>query len=550
MKLVWTFPYARKMLQKTTDQVNNMHRDFSLPGRSPVLASEHAVATSHPLATTAALTILREGGNAIDAAICACVTQCVVEPHMTGIGGDCFALVGEANGKLHGLNGSGRSASGADLGWYLDNGFTHIAEPSPHSVTVPGAVNAWTVLHERFGSMDFARLFSDAIRYAEEGFPVSNRVAADWANNLDKLSKHEASARQLLLNGKIPSVGDRFFFPELAGTLRRIALEGKSAFYEGEVAEEIASTIQNLGGFLTAEDIGSVSAEWVEPISTAYRGHVLHELPPNGQGLAALILVRLLERTGIAGTADPVERAHLEAECGRIAYLARDAYISDPDHMQVSVESLLSDGHINALAEQFDPAGRNNNIGLPDPTGADTVYISVVDRDGMAVSFINSLFGNFGSGITTEKSGVVLHNRGSGFNLIEGHGNAIGPSKRPFHTIIPAMVTKDGMVSHSFGVMGGQYQAMGHAHVLSNMLDYGMDPQRALDDPRIFWSADGGLLLENGVSEEVQRGLEKLGHPCARGAVFGGGQIIQIDRVRGCLIAGSDPRKDGLASGF
>jgi gamma-glutamyltranspeptidase/glutathione hydrolase len=262
------------------------------------------------------------------------------------------------------------------------------------------------------------------------------------------------------------------------------------------------------------------------------------------------MLVKLLAKLKSGEGVDSIERAHLEMELGRISYAARDAYIADETHMNFSVEQLLSDQHIDALSNLYDPQSRNPDIALPDPTGSDTIYLSVVDRDGMAVSFINSVFNWFGSGIMAPNSGIILQNRGSGFNLIKGHANAIGPSKRPFHTIIPAMVTKNGKVTHSYGVMGGSYQAMGHAHVLSNMLDYGMDPQQALDDPRMFWDAQGALQLEAGINEEVQAGLEAKGHTCMRGVVHGGGQIIQIDHEQGVLIAGSDPRKDGMAGGF
>ncbi len=527
-----------------------MQRNFALPGRSPVMASECAVSTSHSLATSTALTILKEGGNAVDAAIAASATLCVVEPHMTGIGGDCFAIVGQSDGTLHGLNGSGRSAKNCSLDWYIENGFSDIPEDSAHAVTVPGAVNAWETLHQRFGKTDFTRLFADAIHYAENGFAVAPRVAFDWARLVDKLSANESAAAQCLVDGKSPVTGQKFAFPVLGKTLRKIATQGAGCFYQGEIADDIVSSVQEGGGFLTQEDLSGVTADWVELISTEYQGHVLHEIPPNGQGLAALMLAKLLRKIGVSSEAASLERAHMEAECGRIAYTARDAYISDPDTMPYPTETLLSDDHINGLSALFDPEKRNNKIALPDPSGSDTVYLTVVDRDGMAVSFINSLFAGFGTGIVTRSSGIALQCRGNGFNLSPGHGNAIGPSKRPFHTIIPAMVTKNGMVTHSFGVMGGSYQAMGHAHVLSNMLDYGMDPQQALDNPRIFWDEDGNLELETGVSAEIASGLGAMGHTCSRGEVHGGGQIISIDQENGVLIAGSDPRKDGNAAGF
>lgn len=527
-----------------------MTRNFALPGRSPVYASDYAVATSHALATNAALGILKEGGNAVDAAIAASACLCVVEPHMTGLGGDCFAIIGEADGTLHGLNGSGRSAAKANLDWYLDNGFTSLEETSPHAITTPGSVRAWEAMHQKFGRTDFTRLFADAIHYAEEGFAIAPRVAKDWAANVDKLKNNEAASANLLKNGTSPEVGEKFYMPLLAKTLREVAIKGAAAIYQGAIAEDIADTVQGMGGFLSEEDLAGVSADWVDLISTDYQGHTLHEIPPNGQGLTAIMLVKLLAKLKNGEAVDGVERAHLEMELGRISYVARDAYIADKDHMNYSVEQLLSDGHIDQLAALYNPQAHNPNIALPDPTGSDTIYLSVVDRDGMAVSFINSVFNWFGSGIMAPNSGIILQNRGSGFNLIRGHANSIGPSKRPFHTIIPAMVTKNGKVSHSYGVMGGSYQAMGHAHVLSNMLDYGMDPQQALDDPRMFWDDQGVLQLEDTISQEVQSELETKGHVCTRGAVHGGGQIIQIDHKEGVLIAGSDPRKDGMAGGW
>ena len=527
-----------------------MARNFALPGRSPVYASKCAVATSHALATTTALSILKEGGNAVDAAIAASATLCVVEPHMTGLGGDCFAIVGEADGTLHGLNGSGRSAAGANLDWYLENGFSKFEETSAHTVTTPGSVKAWEAMHQKFGRTDFVRLFADAIHYAEEGFPIAPRVAKDWAANVKKLKKNDVAAHNLLKGAASPKVGEKFHMPVLAKTLREVATKGASALYEGAIAKDIASAVQALGGFLTEKDLSNVSVDWVDLVSTDYQGHTLHEIPPNGQGLTAIMLVKLLAKLKAGESVNSVERAHLEMELGRISYAARDAYIADKDHITYSVDALLSDAHIEQLLKLYDPQKHNPKIALPDPAGSDTIYLSIVDRDGMAVSFINSVFSWFGSGIMAPNSGIILQNRGSGFNLIKGHANAIGPSKRPFHTIIPAMVTKNGRVSHSYGVMGGSYQAMGHAHVLSNMLDYGMDPQAALDDPRMFWDENGALQLEAGISAEVQAGLEAKGHTCMRGAVHGGGQVIQIDHKNGVLIAGSDPRKDGLAAGF
>jgi len=527
-----------------------MTRNFSLPGRSPVYASEAAVATSHALATSAAINVLKEGGNAVDAAICASAVLCVIEPHMTNIGGDCFAIVAEPDGTLHGLNGSGRAAKAANLDWYLENGFSEIPETSAHAVTTPGAAKAWETLHQKFGRMDFTRLFADAISYAENGFPVAPRVAFDWADCVEKLKLNEAARSGLLIDDKAPKAGDTMYNPELGSSFRALAEKGAEAIYKGPIADEICDELSKMGGFLNQDDLATVSADWVDLISADFHGHQLYEIPPNGQGLAAIILVKLLAKLGKGMAVDSVERAHLEAECGRIAYMARDEYISDPDYMAYSVEDLISDAHIDKLAKLYDPERRNNDIQLPDPTGSDTVYLSVVDRDGMAVSFINSVFSSFGSGIRMPKSGIVLQNRGCGFNLRPGHANAIGSGKRPFHTIIPAMVKRDGKVSHCFGVMGGSYQAMGQGHVLSNMVVHGMDPQQALDNPRIFWDDAGKLELETGISANVLAGLEAKGHRCVPEKLHGGGQVIQIDHARGVLIAGSDPRKDGCAAGY
>ena len=527
-----------------------MQRQFDLPGRSAVYASKAAAATSHPLATTTALTILKEGGNAVDAAIAACATLCVVEPHMTGVGGDCFAIVCEPDGSIHGLNGSGRAPAASDANRLRKEGFTSIPETSAHAVTVPGAVKAWETLHQKFGRMDFKRLFADAIQYAEEGFAVTPRVASDWKELEEKLKGNKIARKNLLKADLAPNIGEKWQFPLLAATLRRVANEGAEAIYQGEIARDIADSVNALGGILNEEDLANVNADWVTPISTHYNGHVLHEIPPNGQGLTALIIARMLEKTGIADSADASQRAHLEMELGRIGYTARDEYISDPQHMAVDVDTLLSDDHITSLCGLYDPDTRNNNIALPDPAGSDTVYLSIVDDEQRAVSFINSVFGGFGSGIMTPRSGIILQNRGSGFNLREGHANEIGSSKRPLHTIIPAMVTHNGLATHCYGVMGGSYQAMGHIHVLSNMLDYGMDPQQALDDPRIFWDAAGNLELEAGISVQTEAFLKARGHKCARTGVHGGGQIIRIDHENGTLVAGSDPRKDGNAAGF
>ena len=529
-----------------------MPRRFDRPGRSPVIAENGMAATSHPLATATALGVLREGGNAVDAAIAASATLVVVEPHMTGIGGDCFAIVAEPDGSIHGLNGSGRAPRTAEAGRYRALGHDIVPEFGPLSITVPGAIKAWETLLGRFGTLGFERLFGDAIRYAEDGFAVHDRVASDWARVAPRLSADAGAKKHFLVAGAAPRAGSRFRAPALAATLRAIAGGGARAFYEGAIAAEMAATVGALGGFLGEDDLAAVTADWVEPIAVNYRGHDVHEIPPNGQGITALILLNLLDRLGASKLApDSAERWHLEIEAGRLAFSVRDHLVADPAAMTVTPRELLSAGFAERLATRFDPARRNPDVRLPPMPRADTVYLTVVDRERRAVSFINSVYDSFGSGVVTPHSAVALQNRGACFSLVEGHPNELGPRKRPMHTIIPAMTTRDGAAAIAFGVMGGDYQPMGHAHVLSNMLDHGMDPQAAIDHPRLFWGEDGVLEAEAGIDDGVRGALVEKGH-AVRDAErpHGGGQAIVIDRENGFLVAGSDPRKDGLALGW
>jgi gamma-glutamyltranspeptidase / glutathione hydrolase len=525
-------------------------RRFDRPGRSPVMAPNAMASTSHPLATATALNILREGGNAVDAAIAASATLCVVEPHMTGIGGDCFAMVCEPDGTLYAINGSGRSPAGAATEWYIERGCREIGLTSPHSVTAPGAVMAWHGLHTRFGRMDFARLFADAVGYAVNGYPVHARVARDWRMQVPKLAADPGAARHYLVDGRSPSAGDVFHAPALGQVLARIAIDGPAAFYRGEVAREIAQTVQALGGFLSEEDLGTVDSDWVDPISAIYRGHEIFELPPNGQGITALVLLRLLALSGLPRDPSGGERYFTQTELARLAYGVRDTHVGDPHDMQTEPEALLSDSFIRALFAQFDPLRRNDAILLPAPRQSDTIYLAVVDSELRCVSFINSLYSGFGSGIVTPDSGIVLHNRGSCFVVEAGHVNCIGPSKRPLHTIIPGMAKKNGRAAMTFGVMGGSFQPLGHAQLLVNVLDYGMDPQAAIDHPRLFWEERGNLLAESGIGSAARRYLRERGFSVASGGPHGGGQIIVIDQDRGVLCAGSDPRKDGQAAGY
>jgi len=528
-------------------------RNFDLPGRSPVIAENGMAATSHPLATATALSMLRDGGNAVDAAIAASAVLAVVEPHMTGIGGDCFVILAEPDGSVHGLNGSGRSAAGAQAAWYRERGFTRMPAYGAHAVTVPAAVKAWEVLAQRFGTRGFDGLFSDAIRYAQEGFAIHPRVARDWPHHVADLAADEGGRRHYLVDGRAPEAFSRLKLPALAATLRRIAAGGSRAFYEGAVAAEIAATVRAKGGFLDEADLAAVTADWVGTITTDYRGSTIHEIPPSGQGITALIILNLMTELGADRLAPgSAARHHLMIEAARLAYAVRDREVADPSAMSGPVDQILSPAFTRALAEGYDPRRRNPALSLPPLPHADTVYLTVVDRDRRAVSFINSIYSGFGSRIVTPETGIALQNRGACFSLVEGHPNEIGPSKRPMHTIIPGLATKDGRPSIAFGVMGGAYQPMGHALVLSNMLDHGMDPQEAIDHPRLFWGDDDGVLeAETGIPQAVRAELEAMGHSVrAAPAPLGGSQIIAIDDAKGFLVGGSDPRKDGCAAGW
>ena len=527
-----------------------MSRDFHMPGRSPVMAGEGMAATSHPLATAAAIDILRAGGSAADAAIAAVATLCVVEPQMTGIGGDCFCLVAPEGGKVWGYNGSGRAAAGADAAAMRAEGLTAIGPDSVHAVTVPGAVEAWAAILAAHGRFDLARVLAPAIRYAEHGFPVAPKVAHDWAENAERLRGHAGAAKHYLPGGKAPRPGDMMRLPALAETLRTIAKQGPRALYEGAIAEDIAATLAERGSFLRATDLAAHAGDVVEPISSTYRDLEVIELPPNGQGVAALVLLNILENFKLAGL-DPIgpERCHLAVEASRIAYALRDTHVADPAHMRVSVAALLDKAFAARLAAGIDPQKRKP---LPRPLGPamDTVYLTVVDRDRTAVSLINSLFHAFGSAIATERSGILLHNRGSGFVLDEGHPNCVAGGKRPMHTIIPALTRRGGRCAHAFGVMGGSYQAMGHAWFVSNLIDFGMDVQAAIDAPRLFHEGEQ-TVVERGIPAAAVEGLRARGHDVVlRPAALGGGQAIEIDWERGVLIGGSDPRKDGCALGY
>lgn len=524
-------------------------RDFMKPGRSVALAEHAMVATSHPAATLAALDILRSGGNAVDAAIAAVALQSVLDPHMTGIGGDCFALYAPVGRAPVCVNGSGPSPANARLDQLLAQRIERISEVSAHAVTIPGAVGAWAHLSEAHGRIGLERVLAPAIDAAEKGFAITPRVAHDWSVQADRLRHHAPAATQFLPGGRAPLSGQLLTNPALGATLRRIARDGARAFYEGEVAEDILSTLRAEGGVHTTDDFAHYRPEEVAPITASYRGYTLAECPPNGQGLAALIMVRLIEGFDVASLSE-ADQIHLLAEATKAAYRQRDTLIGDPAHAAVPVGELLSDAAINALRARIDMNRASPSEAYDLPLHRDTVYVSVVDADGNAMSLINSLFHAFGSGIYAPKAGVLLQNRGAGFSLSPGHPNALGPSKRPFHTIIPAMLLKDGQPVMSFGVMGGQYQATGHANLLMQVIDRGLDVQMASDQPRSF-VADGRLGLEPTIGPEIRSALDDKGHRTEYvEEPIGGCQAIWIDHDRGVLWGGSDHRKDGIALGY
>lgn len=525
-------------------------RDFHLPGRSAVFAANGMAATSHPLAARAAVDVLQAGGSAADAAVTAMALLAVVEPHMTGIGGDCFCLVARPDRPVWGYNGSGRAPAAATAEALLAQGVREIGMDSPHAVTVPGAVEAWAAILAAHGRFGLDRALQPAIGAARDGQPVGARVAYDWALAADKLRGDAGAALHYLPGGRAPVAGDRLRLPALAATLEAIAARGPTAFYEGAIAEDIVATMRAKGSLLALDDLAAHRGNAVTPISTTYRDVEVVELPPNGQGLAALVLLNIIETFPMMGLhPSGPERLHLLLEAARLAYGVRDSHIADPDTMRVAVPALLDKAFAAGLARRIDPARRVPLPPAPTP-GSDTVLCTVVDRDGMAVSIINSLYASFGVGIATGKTGIMLQNRGACFVVDPAHPNAIGPRKRPMHTIIPALMMRDGRCEMPFGVMGGGYQAMGHAHFVSNLIDCGMDVQEALDAPRVFFDGETSA-VENGVSEATILGLRARGHDVAlRPLPLGGGQAIRIDWQRGALIGGSDPRKDGCAVGY
>ena len=528
---------------------------YTFPSRrSVVMGFGAAVATSQPLAAQAGLRMLLQGGNAADAAIAVAATLNVVEPMSTGMGGDAFALIYWAKDRrVYALNASGRAAGGATLEEYQSRGLSEVPERGILPVTVPGAPAGWADLLERFGRFGLDTVLQPAIDYAEAGFPVSERIGRSWQAGEDLLRRNEAATRAYLPGGRAPRAGERFQFPDLARSMRRLAEGGAQGFYRGETAEAIVATSDAHQGLLTLEDLAAHTSTWVDPIRVNYRGYEVYECPPNGQGIAALIALNMLNGYDLAGAGFGPDAIHYKMEAIKLGMTDAGRYVADPEHAFVPIQGLLSDEYAaqrRALV-RADGVISAPKAGLP-PTSRDTVYLCAADSEGNAVSFINSLFAGFGSGLVAAGTGIMLQNRGALFSLDPSHPNCIAPNKRPYHTIIPCMVTRDDNLSICFGVMGGLMQPQGHVQVLTNMVDHGMDPQTALNAPRFNFQGDDRFIAETFYPAEVLDNLSARGHriEVTDAGNYGGGQVIVVDPESGALMAGSEPRKDGGAVAF
>lgn len=535
--------------------------------RSVVVARNGMVATSQPLAAQAGLDVLKAGGNAVDAAIAASAVIGLTEPMSCGIGGDLFVIYWDAKaGKLYGLNASGRSPYTLTRDVFKTKQLSEIPESGPLCWSVPGCVDGWDELRRRFGTKGFAELLQPAIGYAEQGFPVSEIIARSWHGATKQLQEWPDSARTYLPNGRAPETGEMFRNPSLANSYRQIAEHGRDAFYRGEIARRIGAFSEQNGGYLSLRDLEDHHSTWVEPVSTNYRGFDVWELPPNGQGIAVLEMLNVLEAYDLnrMGPFSP-DYLHLFVEAKKLAFADRARFYSDPDFSKPPVAELTSKGYATKQRKRIDPDKAAVDVPPGDPRLAhgDTIYMTVVDRDRNCCSFIQSNFFNFGSQVVPGDVGFVLQNRGMSFALDDSHPNRLEPHKRPFHTIIPAFVTKAGQPWLSFGVMGGDMQPQGHVQVLVNMIDFGMNVQEAGDAARVqhFGSATptgqvmapgGGTVgVESGIPETTLDVLRKKGHQVLRGSgYFGGYQAILIDHKNGVLQGGSDPRKDGCAVGY
>jgi gamma-glutamyltranspeptidase / glutathione hydrolase len=535
--------------------------------RSEVIAPQAMAATSHPLATQIALDVMKQGGSAVDAAIAANAALGLMEPTGNGIGGDLFAIVWDPKTKkLHGYNGSGRSPKSLTLKWFQDNNYTSVPSYGPLPVTVPGTVDGWFALHEKFGVLPMQKNLEPTIRYARDGHPVAETIAYYWTISVSRLGKYPGFKEQFTIDGRAPRKGELWRNPYLADTLDTIAREGRDGFYRGRVAKTTADYIKAQGGFLSEEDLASHRGEWVEPISTNYRGVDVWELPPNGQGLAVLQMLNILEGYDFSkipfGSA---EHVHLFVEAKKLAFADRAQLYADPDFYKTPVQKLLSKDYAAERSKLINPnraamavdAGKVINEG-------DTIYMTVADKNGMMVSLIQSNYRGMGSGMTPPGLGFILQDRGEQFVLKEGHANSFAPGKRPFHTIIPAFMTKDGKPWISFGLMGGAMQPQGHAQIVMNVVDFKMNLQEAGDAPRIHHDGstepeaqntpmtDGGVLnLESQFSYETIQALMRKGHKIQfADGPYGGYQAIMRDNSTGVYTGATESRKDGQAAGY
>jgi gamma-glutamyltranspeptidase/glutathione hydrolase len=532
-------------------------RAASMAGRSTVYSPNGAIATSQPLATAAGLRVLQNGGNAIDAAVTAAIVLNVVEPMMTGIGGDLFALLWSAKEKkLVGLNASGRSGSLLTRQALAERGRTSMPSSGAESITVPGALAGWNDMLTKYGTLTLAQAMAPAIELAEQGFPLTPVIARDWVET-GGILKNDEGARALYLTkgGGYPKAGDWIVNPELAASFRQIAKDGPGVFYGGPLGAQIAQRVHTLGGFLTTEDFRDHKSEWVTPMSVPYKGYRLYELPPNGQGIAALEMLRIVDGYDVKSLGhNTPEYLHLLIEAKKLAFADLERFVGDPAAMKTPAEHLLSDTFIAQRRTKLDRE-RAAVRAEPGPavTSSETIYLTAADKDGNMVSFINSLASGFGSGVVVPGTGIALQNRGAGFTMTEGLPNTVGPKKRPFHTIIPAFVTKvaNGREEPwmSYGVMGGAMQPQGHVQVLLNLLEFGMDLQEAVDAPRFRHLTGNRVALEAPVAANVRQRLAAMGHDVVDlppGSAGGAQAIVRLARG---YAAGSDPRKDGMAAG-
>ena len=533
--------------------------------RSVVMARNGIIATSQPLASAAGLAVLQQGGNAIDAAVTAAAVLSVVEPTMNGIGGDLFALVYDPKTKsVRALNASGRAPAAATVEEFKRRGLASIPYRGELSVSVPGVVDGWSELLAKHGTLTLAKALEPAIRYARGGYAVSEIIATQWKDQEETLAKDPAAAATFLVNGRAPKTGDIFRNEKLAASLELISRGGRDAFYRGAIAKAIGADMRARNGLLTDADLAAHKSDWTEPLSTAYRGFEVLEFPPNTQGVVALEMLNILEGFDLKALGHNTGAyLHLLVEAKKIAFADRDAWLADPAATPpAALRRMLSKEYAATRRKEIDPerAGREYKplaIDGASPAGeehpqahGDTIYLTAADKDGNVISLIQSIYESFGAGIVAGDTGITLHNRGALFSLRAGHPNLLAPGKRPFHTLVPAMVMKDGRPWLSFGVMGGDMQPQGHVQVLLNLIDFGMNVQEAGEAPRFRHTANG-LALESAISPEARFGLDTRGHRIVSGVgVFGGFQGILIDPRTGVMMGGSDPRKDGLAIGW